>query len=156
MEDRSPIRVVLDGSLRIPLDCALVQTAKERKLIVIAGENAANDAQKALEEKGAEIIRVQVTKDKFRKPVIADAMLELGKRGITRLLVEGGPMLSASLLQEDLVDEAVVVRAPKTLGTDAIEALEGLPLEALLASPKLKIIEERILGDDHMIRLFRK
>lgn len=156
MEGRSPIRVVLDGSLKIPLDCHLVQTAKVRKLIVIAGENASAEAQKALEEKGAEVIRVQNTKDRWRKPVIADAMQELGKRGITRLLVEGGPMLSASLLQNDLVDEAVVVRAPVALGANAIDALEGLPLDALLASPSLKTIEERMLGEDRMIRLFRK
>jgi diaminohydroxyphosphoribosylaminopyrimidine deaminase/5-amino-6-(5-phosphoribosylamino)uracil reductase len=156
MEDRSPVRVVLDGSLRIPLDCHLVQTAKARKLIVIAGENVPTDKQKALEAKGVEVIRVQVTKDKYRKPVIADAMRELGSRRITRLLVEGGPMLSASLLQNDLVDEAVVVQAPATLGSDAIEALEGLPLDALLASPRLRIIEERALGSDKMIRLFRK
>jgi diaminohydroxyphosphoribosylaminopyrimidine deaminase/5-amino-6-(5-phosphoribosylamino)uracil reductase len=156
MEDRSPIRVVLDGSLRMPLDCALVQTAKARKLIVIAGENAPADAQKKLEEQGAEVIRIQITKDKFRKPVMADAMRELGSRGITRLLVEGGPMLSASLLQNDLVDEAVVVRAPVTLGGGAIDALEGLPLDALTGSPKLKIIEERMLGEDRMFRLFRK
>jgi diaminohydroxyphosphoribosylaminopyrimidine deaminase/5-amino-6-(5-phosphoribosylamino)uracil reductase len=156
MEHRSPIRVVLDGSLRIPLDCHLVKTAKERKLIVIAGESASADTQKAMEEKGAEVVRVPCTKDRFRKPMIADAMRELGKRGITRLLVEGGPMLSASLLQNDLVDEAVVVRAPVTLGADAINALEDLPLDALLASPKLKIIEERMLGDDRMTRLFRK
>lgn len=156
MADRSPIRVVLDGSLRIPLDCHLVRSAKERKLIVIAGENAPADRQKALEEQGAEVIRVQCTRDRYRKPVIADAMTELGTRGITRLLVEGGPMLSASLLQSDLVDEAVVVRAKVELGPDAIDALEELPLDALLASPKLKIIEERTLGEDRMIRLFRK
>ena len=156
MENRSPIRVVLDGSLRTPIDCALVDTARTRKLIVIAGENAPLEKQKALEDKGAEVIRVQITKDKFRKPVMEDAMSELGTRGITRLLVEGGPMLSASLLNADLVDEAVVVRANVSLGADAIDAIEGQPLNALLASPKLKIIEERMLGQDHMLRLFRK
>ncbi|MBY0531630.1 MAG: bifunctional diaminohydroxyphosphoribosylaminopyrimidine deaminase/5-amino-6-(5-phosphoribosylamino)uracil reductase RibD [Xanthobacteraceae bacterium] len=156
IEDRSPIRVVFDGSLKIPLDCHLVQTAKTRKLIVIAGENAPADAQKALEAKGAEVVRVQCTKDRYRKPVIADAMHELGNRGITRLLAEGGPVLSASLLKNDLVDEAAVVRAPVPLGVDAIDALEDLPLDALLASPKLKVIEERMLGEDRMIRMFRK
>lgn len=156
MEFRSPIRVVLDGSLRIPLDCALVQTAKERKLIVIAGANAPADKENTLVQAGVEVLRVGSTRDKHRKPVLDDAMTELGKRGITRLLVEGGPMLSASLLQNDLVDEAVVVRAPVRLGADAIDALEGMPLDALLASPRLKTIEERVLGEDHMIRLFRK
>jgi diaminohydroxyphosphoribosylaminopyrimidine deaminase/5-amino-6-(5-phosphoribosylamino)uracil reductase len=123
MEDRSPVRVVLDGSLKMPLDCHLATTAKARKLIVIAGESAPAERQKALEDKGAEVVRVPVSKDKYRKPVIGDAMAELGRRGITRLLVEGGPMLSASLLKHDLVDEAVVVRAPVTLGKDAIDAL---------------------------------
>jgi len=156
MENRSPIRVVLDGSLRIPLDCHLVRTARERKLIVIAGENAPQDKENVLGQMGVEVVRVPVTRDKFRKPVMEDAMVELGKRGITRLLIEGGPMLSASLLQSDLVDEAVVVLAPVTLGADAIDAIEGAPLEALLASPRLKLIEERMLGEDRMIRLFRK
>jgi diaminohydroxyphosphoribosylaminopyrimidine deaminase/5-amino-6-(5-phosphoribosylamino)uracil reductase len=156
MEDRSPIRVVLDGSLRIPLDCHLVQTAKARKLIVIAGEHAPADKENTLVQLGAEVLRVSSTRDRYRKPVIEEAMTLLGSRGITRLLVEGGPMLSASLLQNDLVDEAVVVHAPVTLGADAIDALEGLPLDALLASPKLGMIEERMLGEDRMIRLFRK
>ncbi len=156
MENRSPIRVVLDGSLRIPLDCALVQTAQARKLIVLTGENAPADRESALVQRGVEVVRVPVTRDKFRKPVMDDAMAELGKRGITRLLVEGGPVLSASLLQHDLVDEAVVVRAKVELGPEAIEAIEGMPLDALTASPKLKIIEERMLGDDRMVRLFRK
>jgi diaminohydroxyphosphoribosylaminopyrimidine deaminase/5-amino-6-(5-phosphoribosylamino)uracil reductase len=156
MEDRSPIRVVLDGSLRIPLDCHLVQTAKARKLIVIAGERAPADKENTLVQLGVEVLRVSSTRDRYRKPVIEEAMTLLGSRGITRLLVEGGPMLSASLLQHDLVDEAVVVRAPVTLGADAIDALEGLPLDALLASPKLGMIEERVLGEDRMIRLFRK
>jgi diaminohydroxyphosphoribosylaminopyrimidine deaminase/5-amino-6-(5-phosphoribosylamino)uracil reductase len=105
---------------------------------------------------GVEVLRVSSTRDRYRKPVIEEAMTLLGSRGITRLLVEGGPMLSASLLQNDLVDEAVVVRAPVTLGADAIDALESLPLDALLASPKLGMIEERVLGEDRMIRLFRK
>jgi diaminohydroxyphosphoribosylaminopyrimidine deaminase/5-amino-6-(5-phosphoribosylamino)uracil reductase len=156
MEDRSPIRVVLDGSLRIPLDCHLVQTAKARKLIVIAGEHAPADKENTLVQLGAEVLRVSSTRDRYRKPVIEEAMTLLGSRGITRLLVEGGPMLSASLLQNDLVDEAVVVHAPVTLGADSIDALEGLPLDALLASPKLGMIEERMLGEDRMIRLFRK
>lgn len=156
MADRSPIRVVLDGGLRIPLDSHLVRTARARKLIVIAGENAPADRENALVQLGVEVVRVPCRRDRHRKMIVADAMQELGRRGITRLLVEGGPMLSASLIQSDLVDEAIVVQAPVTLGDQAIDALEGLPLDALLASPRLATIEERVLGQDRMIRLFRK
>lgn len=156
MEERSPIRVVLDGSLRIPLESRLVETAQQRKLIVIAGEDAPADRENVLVQLGVEVVRVPCRRDRNRKMILEDAMQELGKRGITRLLVEGGPMLSASLLQNDLVDEAVVVQAPVVLGPGAIDAIEGMPLDALLTSPRLVTIEQRALGDDQMIRLFRK
>ena len=60
------------------------------------------------------------------------AVLELlAARGITRLMVEGGPTLAAALLAADLVDEAVLFHSPKIVGADGIEALDGLPLAAL-------------------------
>jgi diaminohydroxyphosphoribosylaminopyrimidine deaminase/5-amino-6-(5-phosphoribosylamino)uracil reductase len=80
----------------------------------------------------------------------------LAEREITRVLVEGGPILSATLLKADLVDEAVVVRSPRTLGADAIDALEGMPIEALTGSPRLKVIERRMAGADTLTRYFRR
>ena len=56
-----------------------------------------------------------------------------GKSGITRLMVEAGPIVAAAFLQADLVDEAVLFRSPNAIGADGIDALEGLPLEALTA-----------------------
>jgi diaminohydroxyphosphoribosylaminopyrimidine deaminase/5-amino-6-(5-phosphoribosylamino)uracil reductase len=154
MADRSPIRVVLDGSLRIPLESYLVKTARELPLIVIAGAAAGKDKESVLRDAGVEVIRVDCQTN--GKPHLGGAMNALGARGITRLLIEGGPMISASLLNDDLVDEAIVVRAPVTLGATAINALEDMPLDALLKSPKLRVLEERTLGADRMTRLFRK
>ena len=62
----------------------------------------------------------------------------LAGRGITRLMVEGGPIVAAAFVQADLVDEAVLFRSPKPIGADGIDALEGLPLTALTQSPQLK------------------
>lgn len=154
MADRSPIRVVLDGSLRIPLESYLVRTARALPLIVIAGADADKDKEMALQSAGVEVIRVDCKSD--GKPDLKGAMTALGGRGITRLLIEGGPMISASLIKDDLVDEAIVVRAPVTLGATAIDAIENMPLDALLRNPKLRVLEERTLGPDRMTRLFRK
>jgi diaminohydroxyphosphoribosylaminopyrimidine deaminase/5-amino-6-(5-phosphoribosylamino)uracil reductase len=154
MADRSPIRVVLDGSLRIPLASHLVKTARELPLIVIAGADAGKDKESVLRDAGAEVIRVDCQTN--GKPHLKGAMTALGSRGITRLLIEGGPLISASLLNDDLVDEAIVVRAPVTLGANAIDALEGMPFDTLLKNPKLRLLEERTLGADRMTRLFRK
>ena len=43
-------------------------------------------------------------------------------------MVEGGPTVAASFVEADLVDEAALFRAPKPIGADGIDALEGLPL----------------------------
>jgi diaminohydroxyphosphoribosylaminopyrimidine deaminase / 5-amino-6-(5-phosphoribosylamino)uracil reductase len=72
----------------------------------------------------------------------------LAERGITRLMVEGGPTLAASLVAADLVDEAMLFRAAKVVGADGIDALEGLPLGALTASPRLQRVGSEPLGAD--------
>ena len=153
MEDRSPIRVVLDGNLRVPLTSKLVRTAREIPVWAVATEGAPKDAERALIEAGVEVIRVPV--NAAGKIDLVTALGALGERRITRVLVEGGPILSATLLKADLVDEAVVVQSPNTLGSDAINALEGLPLDALTASPHLQVIERRMAGADSLTRYFR-
>ena len=60
----------------------------------------------------------------------------LAARGITRLMVEGGPTVAAAFVAADLVDEAALLRAPRPIGPDGIDALEGLPLSALTGSPR--------------------
>ena len=63
-------------------------------------------------------------------------------------MVETGPILAAALLCADLVDEAALFRAPCTLGPDAIDALDGLTLEALTRSPRLVLIGRENVGID--------
>ena len=61
---------------------------------------------------------------------LAAVLKALAGRGITRLMVEGGPTVAAAFVQADLVDEAALFRSPNPLG-EGIDALEGLPLTAL-------------------------
>jgi len=152
MDDRSPIRVVLDGWLRTPLSSRLVQTAKDIPLWIIARPDAPPEQQRALEKAGAEVMRVSAAGGKID---LSEALWLLATREITRLLVEGGPILSAALVNANLVDEAFVVLSPKALGNDALPALEGLPFTALVENPKLAVIEQRALGKDTLVRLFR-
>src|SRR5215467_77336 len=128
MAERSPVRVVLDSALRLPLDGRLVATARETPLWVAAGEGAPAARVRALQQHGAEIFRVASTDGLLDLPAV---LRQLAERGITRLMVEAGPMLAAAFLNADLVDEAVLLRAPASIGPEGIDALEGLPLEAL-------------------------
>ena len=153
MSDRSPIRIVLDGGLRTPLGSRLVKSAHEVPLWLIARDDAPPAAEAKLTEAGAEVLRV--SGGAHGKLDLLAALKALGARGLTRLLIEGGPILSAALIRADLVDEAVVVQSPKVLGDGNLAAIDGLPLAALLENPKLKVVERRAVGPDRLTRLVR-
>jgi diaminohydroxyphosphoribosylaminopyrimidine deaminase / 5-amino-6-(5-phosphoribosylamino)uracil reductase len=130
METRSPVRIVLDAGLRTPRDGKLVREARITPLWIVAGQEVPSAAAQALQASGAEVIPVDARAGRVDLPA---AMRELGRRGITRLLVEGGPIVAAALLAADLIDEAVLFRSPMIVGADGIDALEGMPLTALTA-----------------------
>jgi diaminohydroxyphosphoribosylaminopyrimidine deaminase/5-amino-6-(5-phosphoribosylamino)uracil reductase len=63
-------------------------------------------------------------------------------------MVEAGPILAAAFLQADLVDEAMLLRSPRILGAEAIDALEKLPLETLTRSSRLVSAGTEQIGAD--------
>ena len=85
-------------------------------------------AEEILQQKGCKVFRVD---DQNGKLDLDEVLKVLAEQGITRLMVEGGPTVAAAFVAADLVDEAVLLRAEKTIGADGIDALEGMALSAL-------------------------
>jgi diaminohydroxyphosphoribosylaminopyrimidine deaminase/5-amino-6-(5-phosphoribosylamino)uracil reductase len=146
MIERSPVRVVLDAKLRIPLATAIVGTARETPTWLFTASDASTMAEEILRAKGVDVIRVEGRGGALE---LADVLHKLAERGITRVMVEGGPTVAAAFVQADLVDEVALFRSPNPIGADGIDALEGLPLAALIQSPRLKSLgSERLDGDN--------
>ena len=82
-------------------------------------------------------------------------MEELSARGITRLLVEGGGSLAASLMLSDLVDEIAWFRAPTIMGDDGVSAVANLGLDKLDEITKFDRKYQLTLGDDSLEVLVR-
>ena len=137
----SPVRVVLDAKLRVPMATSVVATARETPTWVFAAPEASAMAEDILRAKGVEVVRV-AGRDGRLDP--AEVVKALAARGITRLMIEGGPIVAAAFVKADLVDVAALFRSAKPLGADAIDALEGLPLSAL----KLKSAASEKVGGD--------
>jgi diaminohydroxyphosphoribosylaminopyrimidine deaminase / 5-amino-6-(5-phosphoribosylamino)uracil reductase len=153
MARRSPVRIVLDTKLKLSLDARVVASAREVPLWVLCGGEAAPEREAALRARGLEVIRVPAAVGGLD---LKAALQTLGTRGITRLMAECGPILAAALLRADLIDEAFLLRSADAIGPQGIGALEGLPLEALTGSPKLKIIGTEAIGADRMDILARR
>jgi len=142
---RSPLRVVLDATLRLPLASKLVATARQVPLWVVTSEAAPRAREQALAAQGVDVARVPGADGKLD---LAAVVKLLAQRGITRLMVESGPILAAAFLRADLVDEAALFRSPAIIGPDGIDALDGLPLSALTQSPRLNAIDRETVGAD--------
>jgi diaminohydroxyphosphoribosylaminopyrimidine deaminase / 5-amino-6-(5-phosphoribosylamino)uracil reductase len=105
---RTPARVILDGSARLPLDSQLVATAQEVPVWVAVTNRAPEDRRGRLEALGCEVLAFAVDGP---VPVIP-LLQELGRRGVTNLLVEGGGTILGAFLDAGCVDEVDVFIAP--------------------------------------------
>jgi diaminohydroxyphosphoribosylaminopyrimidine deaminase/5-amino-6-(5-phosphoribosylamino)uracil reductase len=156
----SPVRVVLDGTLRLPLASKLVATARQAPLWVVTGEVAERAREQALAAQGADVMHAASTDGRLD---LTNVLKLLARRGITRLMVESGPILATAsgpilataLLRADLVDEVTLFRSPSVIGPEGIGALDGLPLSALTQSPRLKTIGSETIGADTVERFER-
>ena len=146
MEQRSPVRVVLDSKLRLPEASRLANTAMQTLDWVFVDDNAAPGHEPALTLAGVEVLRVAGTNGRLD---LAAVLRNLAGRGITRVMVEAGPILSGAFVAADLVDEVALFCAPKSLG-EGIDALEGMPLTALMQSPRLRLVASEQVGADRL------
>jgi diaminohydroxyphosphoribosylaminopyrimidine deaminase/5-amino-6-(5-phosphoribosylamino)uracil reductase len=138
MEAQSPVRVVLDRSLRMPGTSRLVHSARETPLWVMTSSLSEAPAAMKLGAAGAHVIRVATTTTPPPGLDLAAVLHALSEKGITRLLVEGGARVASSFVAASLVDEVWLLRGPDAVGTDGIAALDALPLTAITQSPAFK------------------
>jgi diaminohydroxyphosphoribosylaminopyrimidine deaminase/5-amino-6-(5-phosphoribosylamino)uracil reductase len=146
MQARSPVRVVLDRSLRIPATSRLVHSARSTALWVMTSSLAEAPAAARLGSAGAQVIRLASTPQAGLD--LAEMLRALAERGITRLLVEGGARVASSFVAAGLADEFWLLRGREAIGADGIAALDALPLGAITASPAFRVRASESLGTD--------
>lgn len=134
---RPPLRVLIDGRLRLPLDAPFF--AAGPALVVTAG---AVDSRYA--EAGHELLSLPGEGGR----VDLQALLrELAARGASEVLLEAGAGLVGAFARHGLIDEYQIFVAAKFLGSTARPLLDW-PLERMSEAAQLKITEMRAVGDD--------
>ena len=138
---RPPLRVLVDGRLRVPLTAPFFQAGAA--LVASATDEAAERYRAA----GHELLALPGDDGHVD---LRKLLAELALRGANEVLVEAGPRLAGAFAQLGLVDEYQLFVAPKFLGSEARPLLE-LPLARMAEAPALKIVELRAVGDDWRI-----
>ncbi len=146
LEPASPVRVVVDGRLRLPLTSRLVATARETPTWFITRSDAPEERCRVLRRAGVEVIAIEPGEGD--RPALRLALEELGKRGITRLLLEGGSHLAAAFLREGLVDRIAWFRAGRIFGGDALPAAAAIGVERIADAPAFRLLSRTSCGAD--------
>jgi diaminohydroxyphosphoribosylaminopyrimidine deaminase/5-amino-6-(5-phosphoribosylamino)uracil reductase len=139
---RPPLRVLVDGRLRVPLSVPFFQSGPA----MVATCAAASARDRYLDD-GHELLAVPGSSGHVD---LRKLLLELAARGANEVLVEAGPRLAGAFTRLGLVDEYQLFVAPKLLGSNARPLLD-LPLARMAEAPALKIVEMRAIGDDWRI-----
>jgi diaminohydroxyphosphoribosylaminopyrimidine deaminase/5-amino-6-(5-phosphoribosylamino)uracil reductase len=135
LEARSPVRVVLDGRLRLPATSRLAATAGAVATWLFTRHPAgAPERAAALTAQGVELIEVGAAGGEGLD--LEEVLAALAARGITRLLVEGGATLAAALLRRRLVDRLAWFQAPLIIGGDGHAAIGALGTDTLAAAAR--------------------
>ena len=147
---KSPVRIVCDSSLRIPLDSQIVRSAKEyRTIVAYAGREENEEITEKIERLQAKGVDTVCCPDEKGQIDLKKLMTYLGNEGIDSILLEGGGTLNDSALRAGIVKEVHCFIAPKLFGgknsKTPVEGIGiGLPSEAL----KLKCTDICRIGED--------
>lgn len=146
---RSPIRIICDSNLRIPLDSKICRSAKEYPTIVACASDL-QGKQEELKRLGIQVIQVP---DSGGKVDLRKLMQVLGDQKIDSILLEGGGVLNDSALRAGIVQEIQAFIAPKIFGgNEAKTPVAGtgvmLPEEASI----LELEEVSRIGEDLWLR----
>jgi len=146
LERRSPVRVVVDGALRVPATARLVADAARIPTWFLVREGVDEARRRGVADCGVELI--DVAPGPGGAIDLGRALQALGHRGLTRLMVEGGGGLAAALLAADLVDRIAWFRAPVIVGGDGRPAVGPFGVTALAAAPRFARMSLEPVGED--------
>ncbi len=143
-----PLRVLLDASLKIPLDAAIL-SADAKTLVVVSEQTYHSEHNKIakLLAVGDHVSLVSVAIDENSKLSLEGVLKVLADRGCNEVLIESGSKLAGAFVQQNLVDELVVYQAPVFLGHAARQMFD-LPLEHMSQKKELDVIDRRQFGQD--------
>lgn len=145
---RSPLRIICDSRLRIPLDSQICRTAKVYQTIVACAVAETGKREK-LEELG---IQVVVVPDKTGQVDLPALMKNLGDQGIDSIYLEGGATLNESMIRQGLVNRVTVFIAPKIFGgVEGKSPIEGCGVEEPDDAVRLELRNCRQIEEDFML-----
>lgn len=142
---KSPIRIIVDSNLRIPLTSQICKSSGQYRTI-LAFVKEDNEKQKALEKMGMDLLKLP---SKDNQVDLESLLSALGELGIDSILVEGGGTLLDAFRAHQKINQAEVYIAPKLFGGKSAKTpLSGVGISEVNEALMLQLTNVEQLGDD--------
>ena len=141
---KNPIRIILDSNATIKNSSRILRTSSKIPTIIVVAEKASKKNLQRLEKFPIQVIICGKYKINIKK-----LFVELRKRGIKKILVEGGGETNWSFVKENLIDEVIITITPYLVGGDAATTLvDGDGFSTVAKSTKLKLKSARKVNNE--------
>ncbi len=150
-----PVRVIVDSLLKVPLKAKIFIEKSTANNIIVTTNNTFFNRKQEIERTGSVVIAVGTCGR--NKVDLFQMAQELGRRGLTSVMIEGGAEIAASALQEGIVDKLVFFISPKIVGgKTAPGPVGGSGIASITDAIKLHRLKTRHFGEDIMIEAYVK
>lgn len=150
IDGRNPIIIVVDSTLRIPLDSQIINSGSKVIIATVKGtENIAEDKVRKLEALGVQVLFIEEHKCRVN---LKQLIIQLGRLGIDSILLEGGAEVNASALEAGIVDKVQFYIAPKIIGgRQGKTPVAGVGIAQLEEAIKIEGLQIQQVGEDILL-----
>lgn len=149
---RNPIRIVLDPNLATDINSNVYR--EDANVILVTRIGHKREKIKTYLDMSKTLEALEIDETKRGKIDLKKLFIELGKKNILSVLVEGGPTLASELLVNNLIDEYIVFISPKVFGDkEAVPSINIGEVSNINNSFNFKIFNHKVIGNDLMISL---
>jgi len=149
-----PMRVVLDTHLSIPFEAKVLHLSSASDTVIVTSHPVSPQKKGIIERDGVSLLPMDCPEDRIDLEAL---IKELGRRGITSLLIEGGSRVNGAALRAGIVDKVCMFFAPKICGgDDGVPVCVGPGVELMEQSMKLHDVSVHRFGEDVMIQGYLK
>ena len=139
IKGRNPVRVIIDGKLRIPLQSQILNPTDPENTWLFSSIWVDEKKVKRITDRRINVFSIGSSRQYFLN--LKKILKVLAEHKITSLLVEGGANIFTQFLEQDLFDEIIILQAPKILGS-------GINTSNLQKMQSLRLINVENLGND--------
>jgi diaminohydroxyphosphoribosylaminopyrimidine deaminase/5-amino-6-(5-phosphoribosylamino)uracil reductase len=149
LEQRSPIRIVLDCDARLPLASKLVAGATQTPVIIAAAPEADAGRKAELAAHGVQFMGADIAEGRIALPELVE---DLAGRGVSTLMVEGGAAVAEQFLRDGLVDRMVLFSSGVKIGKGGVAS----PISHETIPAGFALVRDGGFGDDRYAEWVRK